>query len=767
MTSGNPPVADRLSTALADRYRIERELGRGGMATVYLAEDLRHGRKVAIKVLDEEVAATLVAERFLREIRLAARLNHPNILALFDSGVADGILFYVMPAVEGQSLRDRLDRELMLPVNEAVRLAAEIAGALDYAHRQGVVHRDIKPENILLQDGHAVIADFGVAKALSTVDAAATGTGFTVGTPSYMSPEQAAGDPVDGRADLFALGCVLYESLTGELPFVGSNAQSVIVKRFFHTPVSVARLRPDIPAAVTQTVERLLEKSPADRYSSGALVARALQTPASEISRRITEKSVAVLPFTNMTSDPENEFFSDGITDDIIVALTQIGGLKVAARTSAFSFKRTSAELSEIGQKLGVRTVLQGSVRRAANRVRVTVQLMNARDGTQLWSERFDRELNDIFAIQDEIVRAIVDQLRVTLGVGQHDTQLVIRPTDDLDAYELYLRGREAAHQRTPASLRRAIEFFREALARDDGYARAYAGLAEAFIGLGVYQYIPTIDATREAEAALESATRLSPDLALVHVLWAQLKLYLRADWHTAGADLEAALEREPDNALAHGYVAFLNGMLGRLDECRAASERAMAADPLSSFITAIAVMGYPIDGVPGCDGDAALAANEAALAKDPNSMINLWMSGIRLGDLGRFEEAMQRLARAVELTRNAPLMIGLYSRALAMAGRRDEALALRESLRVRARTEYVGPAAMLMMLVLDLDDEAAAAALLQANIDAMTGPTAIYTTASRDLRGLIDHPRLGNLVRQLTLYRDGALGPRAVTLSP
>ena len=756
MDLSSPDIPTRLATALADRYRFERELGQGGMATVYLAEDLRHGRKVAIKVLWEDVSAALVAERFLREVRLAARLNHPNILPVFDSGAAEGYLFYVMPAVEGQSLRDRLARERKLPVAEAVRLATEIARALDYAHRQGIIHRDIKPENILLQDGHAVIADFGIGKALSAVEETATLTGVTIGTPAYMSPEQAAGDEVDGRTDLFALGCVLYESLTGEQPFTGSTAQSVITKRFFHTPSPVMELEPNVPKAVAHTVERLLETSRDQRFPSGASVARALQTPGDDAAPRVPEKSVAVLPFKNMSSDDENEFFSDGITDDIIVALAHIGGLKVAARTSAFSFKGKSAELTEIGRQLGVRTVLQGSVRRAGKRVRVTVQLMSARDGTQLWSERFDRELNDIFAIQDEIVRATVDQLRATLGLAPQPAQLVMRPTDDLEAYELYLRGREAAHQRTPTSLRRAIEFFRQALARDDRYARAYVGLAEAHIGLGVYQYIPTIEAAREAEAALEVATRLDPDLALVHVLWAQLKLYLRADWHTAGADLDAALEREPDNALAHGYVAFLNGMLGRLDASRAAAARAIAADPLSPFLSAIAVMGFPRDGIAGCDAHAALATHEAALAKDPNSMINVWMSGIRLGEVGRYEEAVERMARSVELTRSAPLMIGLHSRALAMDGRREEAIALRDVLRERARSEYVGPAAMLMMLVLDLEDEAAAAVLLQANVDAMTGPTALYTTVSTELRPLLEHPRLAAVVQRMTLYEGG-----------
>ncbi|HEX7023840.1 MAG TPA: tetratricopeptide repeat protein, partial [Gemmatimonadales bacterium] len=425
----------------------------------------------------------------------------------------------------------------------------------------------------------------------------------------------------------------------------------------------------------------------------------------------------------------------------------------VAARTSSFAFKNKNADLATVGRTLGVRTVLQGSVRRAGNRVRVTAQLMHASEGTQLWSERYDRELDDIFAIQDEIARSIVEQLRVRLGLQQATGQLVARPTDDLEAYQLYLRGREAAYQRTPAALRRAIEYFRRALARDPDVARAHLGLAEAYIGLGVYQYIPTIEAAREAEQALHAAERLQPDLALVHVHWGQLKLYLRPDWHEAGPHFDRALAIDPREPLAHAYVAFLNAMLGNLAVSKAAAERALVLDPLSLFIRSVSVMGFPVRGIPGADSTAALAAHEAALAMDPNAVIHLWMSAVRLADFGRHDEAVQRLARVVELTQRGPLVVGMYARALALAGRRAEAQAVREELRQRAQREYVGPAAMLMMIGLDLEDEAATLALIEANAAAMTGPTAIGTTVVRELEPLLDHPRLGPAVRKLTLW--------------
>lgn len=751
---GAPPLA--LTTALADRYRISRELGSGGMATVYLAHDLRHERDVAIKVLKPDLAESLGRERFLREIRLAARLTHPHILPLYDSGEAGGLLFFVMPVMQGQTLRDRLREQAELSVELATRLASEVADALDYAHRHDVVHRDIKPENILLHEGHAVVADFGIGKAIvaaaNETHATLTQVGVVIGTPAYMSPEQAAGDDIDGRSDLYSLGCVMFEMLTGEQPFLGATAQAVLSKRFVHTPPQVSTVRASVTPMLSDLVARLLERSRDERISSGARVVEALRSGESVTAApKLSDASVAVIPFSNMSADPDNEFFSDGITDDIIMALTQVKGLKVAARTSSFAFKNKNAELSTIGQTLGVRTVLQGSVRRAGNRVRVTVQLMGARDGFQIWSERFDRDLDDIFAIQDEIARGIVDQLQLRLGLKHDTVPLVVRPTDDMEAYQLYLRGREAAHQRSPASLRRAIEYYRQALALDANYARAHVGLAEAYVGLGVYQYVPTIEAAREAESALNAAIALQPDLAAIHVLWGQLKLYLRWDWHEAGPHFERALAIDSHDALAHAYTAFWNGLLGNLPASRDASARAIAADPLSLFVRAVAVMGFPVEGIEDADSAAALAGHQAALDMDPNSMLNLWMSAVRLADFGRHKEALQNISRAVDLTRGAPLMVGLHARALNLAGRRDEALALRETLRERAQHEYIGPAVRLMMIGLTLDDEDATAKLLRENAEAMTGPTAIVTTVIRELTQLMSHPRLGPLVRQLT----------------
>ena len=757
----------RLQGALGSAYIVDRELGGGGMSRVFVANDTRLGRRVVVKVLSPELVASVSADRFEREIRLAARLQHPHIVPLLSAGDVDGIPYYTMPFVEGASLRDRLVARPLAP-SEAQSILRDVARALSYAHRQGIVHRDIKPENVLLAEGVAMVADFGVARALSAATTlpgvdVLTQIGMQIGTPAYMAPEQAAGDPdVDYRADLYAFGVMAYELLAGQHPFADKRSMHALVAAHLtERPQPLTNHTTEVAVPVSEIIMQCLGKDPLERPDSASAIVRALETtptPNAGAPTRVTPpapvaaQAIAVLPFSNMSGDPENEYFSDGITDDIIGALTPVKGLRVAARTSAFAYKGKSADLATIGRTLGVTTVLQGSVRRAGNRVRVTTQLMNAHDGFQLWSERFDRDLDDIFAIQDEIARSIVERLELTLGLKESNL-LVARPTDDLEAYQLYLRGREAAYLRSPASLRRAIEYFRQALARDPDYARAHIGLAEAHLGLGVYQYIPTIEAANVAAAALKAADRLRPDLALVHVLWGQLKLYLRADWHEAGPHFERALAIDANEPLAHAYVAFLNAMLGNLEVSKVAAARAVAADPLSVFIRAVAVMGLPVRGIPGADSAAALEAHETALAMEPNSVLHLWMSAVRHADFGRHDEAVVRMRRAVELTQRGPLIVGLYARALMLAGRREEALALRAELRERAQREYVGPAAMLMMVGLDLDDEAATTALLQANIDAMTGPTAIVTTVARELEPLLDHPRLGPLVRRLTLW--------------
>ncbi len=440
---------------ISDTYRIQQELGRGGMAIVFLAEDLKHGRDVAIKVLRPEFSSVLGADRFLQEIRVMATLQHPNILPLYDSGQCDGLLYYVMPPVEGGSLRERIQHEKQLPIDEAIEIGARVADALQYAHDRDVLHRDMKPENILMHRGVPMVSDFGIALAMDRAGAdRLTETGLAIGTPEYMSPEQAGGErDVDSRSDTYALACVVFEMLTGEPPFTGPTTQAIISKTFANPIPLASTVRDTVSHAMDEALTRALAKIPADRFKNIADFSTALSEAAGvrivaspRPSAAQTKKSIAVLPFANISPDPGDDYLSDGISEELIHALCKIGGLRVVARTSAFAFKDKNVDVRIIGKQLNVDTVLEGSVRRAGNRIRVTAQLVNTADGFELWSERFEHELDDVFAMQDEVVRAILRTARPTLV----DKPIPTRPSSSsFDAYELYLRGRYHWNKRT------------------------------------------------------------------------------------------------------------------------------------------------------------------------------------------------------------------------------------------------------------------------------------------------------------------------------
>ena len=753
----------QLQAALGSAYVIERELGGGGMSRVFLAEDTRLGRKVVVKLLSPELGAGVSADRFEREIKLAARLQHPHIVPLLAAGDVNGLPYYTMPFVSGASLRSRL-QAAPIPTAEAQGILRDVAKALAYAHRQGIVHRDIKPENVLLNDGTAMVADFGVARAIRAAttlagDGTLTQVGTQVGTPAYMAPEQAAGDPdVDFRADLYAFGVMAYELLAGQHPFAQRRtAHALVVAHMTETPVALTTHSTTVAPSMASIVMQCLGKDPLDRPESASALVAALeaaaitpvQLPVAVTPAASQSATIAVLPFANMSGDPDNEYFSDGITDDIINALTQVSGLRVAARASAFSYKGRNEDLATIGRTLGVTTVLQGSVRRAGNKVRVTAQLMNTHDGFQLWSERFDRALDDIFAIQDEIARSIVDKLELTLGLRESKS-LVARPTEDLEAYELYLRGREAVQQRTPPSMRRGLEFFERAIVRDPKYARAHLGRAEAYIGLGVYQAMPTLEARTKAEEAIAQVASLSPDLAAIHLLRGQLKLYLRSDWPSAREDLEQSLKRDPNDALANVYMGLLNGMLGRREERSRWTVRAIQRDPLSPFVRGIAAMCHYVTG----EYEEALRLYEEGLAMDPNSVLCIWQSGMTLDRLGRFDEELARFERAVDLSRRGVLMVSFLHRALHRLERTAEARALLDEIIARSANEFIAESFWLGPALLGDDPDAKEAALLL-NIEAGTGPTTLGISVDRELAALLDDPRLGPLVRQLTLYAE------------
>ncbi len=649
----------RLQDALADRYRIERTLGRGGMATVFLAEDLKHHRRVAIKVLDPEVGAAIGPERFLREIETVARLTHPHILPLFDSGQADGLLFYAMPYVEGESLRDRLAREKQLPIDDALRIAREVADALSYAHSRGVVHRDIKPENILLQSAHAVVADFGIARAATVTGGEhLTATGITVGTPAYMSPEQASGGrELDGRSDLYSLGCVLYEMLAGMPPFMGTTAESLAHQHLNLAPRPVTELRPAVPAAVAAALQRALAKVPADRFATGAAFAdaaglsgdatndRSQRLEVRPESARKGPPSVAVLPFVDMSPAKDQEYLGDGIAEELINALVRVRDLRVVARTSAFAFKGAKVDVREIGHKLGVDTVLEGSVRTSSNRLRVTAQLISVADGFHLWSERFDRELVDVFAIQDEISLALVAKLKGELLAGE-EAALRRRSTADHEAYNLYLKGLQFLYRPDPESLARALSFFGDAVARDPHFALAHAGIGTAYANLGILNLAPSAHVLPKATAALQRARELDPDLADAQLGSATLAFWYAWDWEEAERSMERSLALNPGNAVAYGLRAWLRLSQRRFDDAIRDIDVALSLDPLKPIFYAWSV------GLRVAAGrlDEALTEFARAMEIDPRLGLAYFHAGVAYVKKGLFAEATLALERAREL---------------------------------------------------------------------------------------------------------------------
>ena len=692
-----------LNAALAGRYVIERELGAGGMATVYLARDLRHERAVAVKVLDAGIAESLGRERFVREIRLAARLNHPHILPLYDSGEADAFLFFVMPVMEGQTVRDRLMAEGRISVDLAVRIASEVADALDYAHRHDVVHRDIKPENILLHEGHAIVADFGIGKALAAASnetGSLTQVGVTVGTPAYMSPEQASGDTLDGRSDFFSLGCVLYEMLAGEAPFTGASTPALIASRFIHTPRAVAELRPDVPASLSRAVSQLLAREPDERPATGAMVVTTLRSadapaPAARPERHGSsdsrqDKSVAVLPFSNMSSAADDEYFADGITEEIINVLSQLKDLRVAARTSCFAFKGKNEDLRIVADKLGVQTVLEGSVRKSGSRLRITAQLINASDGCHLWSERFDREMTDVFALQDDIASAIGDKLELSL-LGDGKPSVNRGGPRHVEAYELLLRGRVLLGLRGP-SIVPAAQCFQEALALDPELAEAHALLADAQRLVAVYGMAPTSEVIPRARAAANRALSLDPRQVEALATLANIAAVFDWDWAASRAFTERALAIAPLHVRTLTESGFVGAYRhGATDASRRHAledlERATSIDPLNAW--AFALRAWSHSSV--ADHEEAVRLARHAIDLDPAAFTGRWALVWTLAAAGRDAEALDAANPALAMSGRGLRILCEMAASHARLGNRAAAESLYEEVVVRRRTGYVG----------------------------------------------------------------------------
>ncbi len=681
-----PLPIERLRGALSQSYTIDRELGRGGMATVYLAQDVKHERLVALKVLHPELAASLGPDRFLREIKTAARLNHPHILGLHDSGEANGFLYYVMPYVEGESLRERLDREHQLPVDEAVHHARSIAAALDYAHRQNVVHRDIKPENVMLYEGEAMVMDFGIAKAVSVAGhETLTQTGMMVGTPAYVSPEQAAGEPeIDGKSDQYSLACVLYEMLSGERAFSGPTAQAVMAKRFTESPKSLRSLRGSVPESVEKAVSKAMSTDASARYKTAAMFAQALASgslttptdtatlPQPTVS---AAKSVAVLPFVNASADPENEYFADGMAEEIINALSKVQTLRVASRIVSFALKGKNEDLGEVGRKLHVSTVLDGTVRRMGNRVRITAQLVNVADGYQLWSERYDREMEDIFAIQDDISQAIVKALRVILSEDEKKAIEKARVVN-LQAYEYYLRGRQSFHQLRRKSLEYARQMFNRAIEIDPDYALAHAGVSDSCSLL--YTYFDARESNlRQADAESERALELDPALAEAHVARA-IALWLNKRNEEAEEHFETAIKLDPKLFEAPYFYGRALKSQGRFAEAVKLFERAAAIRPedfQAASLQASSLESLGMHAESQAINRRVVKLIEDRLALNPEDARACNLAATTFSKLGESENAQEFARRSLAIDPDDPMLLYNVACTYSMIGKTEDAL--------------------------------------------------------------------------------------------
>jgi TolB-like protein/tetratricopeptide (TPR) repeat protein len=627
-----PELLERLRRSLADRYAVERELGRGGMATVYLAEESHPQRHVAIKVLDPGLAAVLGRERFLREVDLASKLAHPHILPIFAAGEADGLLYYVMPYVEGESLRDRLNREKQLALDDALRISREVADALSHAHSRGVIHRDVKPENILLESGHAVVADFGIARAIDQAGGTRlTETGLTLGTPAYMSPEQASGSrDLDGRSDLYSLGCVLYEMLAGEPPFTGPTIESVVHQHLAVEPPSVTRLRPAVPASVAAALQRALAKTPADRFNPVALFAEALgprvsdtlgpaaPTPAGGGGPRTRRRkalgravalagivvivaaivlvrgslrgpppvrhprtAIAVLPFENLSTQGSYAYFAGGLHDELLTQLAKVAALTVIGRTSVRAYQGTTKRLGEIGDELGVGSIVEGSVQVVGNRLRVIVQLIDPVTEAHIWAETYDRTLDDAFAVQSDIARRIVEGVGARLTSSEAGA-IAAAPTRQASAYQLYLQGLEYSRRvgYRPENLRAAQQLYERAVALDSTFALAHAALSEVHGQMSFFRYDVTPGGLARQRAEAETALRLAPDLPTAHAAMGLVYYWGRSDYRRALDEFNLALRAAPGDAEVWGWIGYVQRRLGNWDSVEVAFANASRLDP-------------------------------------------------------------------------------------------------------------------------------------------------------------------------------------------
>ncbi|MCK4431993.1 MAG: protein kinase [Candidatus Aminicenantes bacterium] len=710
-----------IGSIFAGRYQIIEEIGRGGMGRVYKVLDKDVEEKVALKLLNPEIAADeKIIKRFRNELKFARKITHKNVCRMFDLNEEEGMPYITMEYVPGEDLKSSVRRMGQLTIGKAISVAKQICEGLDEAHRLGVVHRDMKPQNIMIDsEGNAHIMDFGIARSLSAEGI--TDVGVIIGTPEYMSPEQVGGEDVDQRSDLYSLGIILYEIVSGRVPFQADSAFAVGMKHKSEKLQAPQTMNPQIPDSLNRLILKCLEKEKERRFQTAEeilselkvikesitttqKITGELESITAPLARETKEKSIAVLPFSDLSPQKDQEYFCDGLAEELINSLTHINELRVPARSSSFSFKGKDLDIREVGKALNVETVLEGSVRKAGNRLRITAQLINVADGYHMWSERYDRDMDDIFAIQDEISLAIVDNLKVKLLKGEK-TKIVKRHTEDKEAYNLYLKGRYFWNRRHEGDMMKAIECYQQALEKDSFYSLPYVGIADVFNVLGLWSFIDPKEAFSKAKAAVSKALELDDSLGDAYTSLGFINMCFEWKWAEAEKNYKRGIELNPKNAYAHAwYSIYLIGQK-RHDEAVEESQEALELEPLSPLMNAILGLVVGI----GIGGDTVKGREQLhkALEMEPNlPMGHLWVGQIYLMAPDDYGKAIIHFQKATQL--GMTFALGWLGWALALSGKMNKAAKILDQLDEIANQRYISPfQKALVFLGLEKSDEA------------------------------------------------------------